>query len=341
MKLRQLGEFGIIDNIRRNAYVGRGVRLGIGDDAAWLENLTSSCLITADLLLEHVHFNLKWTSLSDLGYKSLAVNMSDIAAMGGIPAYAIISLGLPASFRAERLNEFYRGMNALARESAVSIVGGDTSIAGSLVISVCLVGHAPYHPVSRSGAKENHDIYVTGTLGDAALGLELLKRKSPARRRAGATYLLRRHHHPTPRTRAGLLLARERVAAAMIDISDGLLQDLAHICEASGVGAVIWEESLPRSSGYRALADDNRWALSGGEDYELLFCARRAARVAIQRVSKQAGVQITRIGACVRVTEGITVLDRQGRKVKPQSVGYDHFRGVHSTHARRRNRLLN
>ena len=127
----------------------------------------------------------------------------------------------------------------------------------------------------------------------------------------------------------------------MIDISDGLLQDLAHICKASGVGAVIWEESLPRSSGYRALADDNRWALSGGEDYELLFCARRAARTAIQRIAKQARVQITRIGACVRVTEGIAVLNSQGRKVKPQSVGYDHFRAVHSSRATRRKRLLN
>lgn len=341
MKLSQLGEFGIIEKIRRSAHVGGGVRLGIGDDAAWLQNLTPSCLVTADLLLEDVHFNLKWTSLFDLGYKSLAVNMSDIAAMGGIPAYAIISLGIPARFGSERVYEFYRGMNALARESAVSIVGGDTSVAGSLLISVCLVGHAPYRPVSRRGAKENHDIYVTGTLGDAALGLELLKRKSPELRRAGTTYLLKRHHHPTPRTRVGVLLARKRLAAAMIDISDGLLQDLGHLCEASGIGAVIWEDCLPRSRGYRALADDNRWALSGGEDYELLFCARRPARAAIQRLAQQAGVRITRIGACVPVTEGMSVLDRHGRKVKPQPAGYDHFRGASSRLARRRSGLAN
>jgi thiamine-monophosphate kinase len=223
----------------------------------------------------------------------------------------------------------------------VSIVGGDTSIAGSLLISVCLLGHAPYHPVRRRGAKAGDDIYVTGTVGDAALGLELLKRKSPALSRAGAAYLLKRHHHPTPRTRAGVLLARSRLAAAMIDVSDGLLQDLGHICKASGVGAVIWEESLPRSSGYRALADDNRWALCGGEDYELLFCARRRARAALQPLSKRAGVHITRIGACVPRAEGIKVLDRHGGKVQPPAQGYDHFRAAHTVAARSRSRLTN
>jgi thiamine-monophosphate kinase len=341
MKLSQVGEFGIIEKIRRTAAVGRGVRLGIGDDAAWLQNFTSSCLVTADLLLENVHFNLKWTSLFDLGYKSLAVNISDIAAMGGVPAYAITSLGLPAAFGAEQVYEFYRGMNALARESAVSIVGGDTSVAESLLVSVCILGHAPYHPVSRGGARAGDDIYVTGTVGDAALGLELLKRKSPALSRAEAAYLLKRHHRPTPRTGAGVLLARSRLAAAMIDVSDGLLQDLGHVCKASGVGAVICEESLPRSSGYRALAEDSRWALCGGEDYELLFCARRRVRAAIERLSKQAGVRITRIGACVRRAEGINVLDRRGRKVKMPALGYDHFRAAHTGAARSRNRPIN
>ncbi len=339
MKLSQVGEFGIIEKIRRTAPIGRGVRLGIGDDAAWLDNLASSCLVTADLLLENVHFNLKWTSLFDLGYKSLAVNLSDIAAMGGVPAYALISLGMPASFGAEQVSELYRGINALARQSAVSIVGGDISIAGSLLISVCLIGYAPYRPVSRSGAKARDDIYVTGSLGDAALGLQLLKRKSAALRRAGAAYLVRRHHRPTPRTRAGILLARQRLAAAMIDVSDGLLQDLAHICKASGVGAVIWEESLPRSHGYRALADDSRWAISGGEDYELLFCARRRARAAVQRLSKRAGVRISRIGACVPSGEGVRVVDRGGKRIELPAGGHDHFRGGLPAAAQSRNRL--
>jgi thiamine-monophosphate kinase len=325
MKVSELGEFGLIEKIRRTAPVGRGVRLGIGDDAAWVDNFSSSCVLTADLLLEGVHFDLRWTSLFDLGYKSLAVNLSDIAAMGGVPAYATVSLGIPPNYRAEQVYEFYRGMNFLARKSAVSIVGGDTSSAGSLLISICLLGHAPYRPISRAGAKVGDDIYVTGTLGDSALALELLKRKSPALRQSGTAYLLKRHHQPTPRVRAGVLLAREKLAAAMIDVSDGLLQDLGHICKASGVGAVIWQEDLPRSSRYLALADDSRWALSGGEDYELLFCARRRGRAAIGRLAGQAGVPITRIGACVGAKEGINVLDFNGSKVKTWARGHDHF----------------
>jgi thiamine-monophosphate kinase len=326
MRLSQLGEFGLIERIRRSARAGRGVRLGIGDDAAWLENLSSSSLVTADLLLEGVHFNLDWTSLFDLGHKSLAVNISDIAAMGGVPAYAIVSLGVPASFLSRQVHEFYRGMNSLARKSAISIVGGDTSAAGSLLISVCLIGHAPHRPISRRGGRVNDDIYVTGTLGDAALALALLKRKSPELRRSEASYLLKRHHQPTPRVRAGFLLARKKLAAAMIDVSDGLLQDLGHICKASRVGAVIWEENLPRSRRYRELAHDSGWALCGGEDYELLFCARRHRRAAIQEVAKQAGVPITRIGTCVASTQGITVLDGRGGKVKPPLArGHDHF----------------
>jgi thiamine-monophosphate kinase len=329
MKLSQLGEFGLIEKIRRTAPSGRGVRLGIGDDAAWVDCLSSSCLVTADLLLEGVHFDLSWTTLFDLGYKSLAVNLSDIAAMGGVPAYATVSLGLPGRFRSEQVAEFYRGMNYLARRSAVAIVGGDISIAKSLLVSICLIGHAPYRPITRHGAKIGDDIYVTGTLGDSALALQLFKSRSRALRHPAAAHLLQRHHQPTARCRAGALLARAKLAAAMIDISDGLLQDLGHICKASGVGAVIAEENLPRSRSYRALAgeNDSRWALSGGEDYELLFCARRRGRAAIQRLSKQAGVPMTRIGVCVAAREGMTVLDRNSRKVESRAKGHDHFSG--------------
>jgi thiamine-monophosphate kinase len=338
MKLSQLGEFGLIEKIRRRAPAGRGVKLGIGDDAAWIKNAFSSSLVTTDLLLEGIHFDLKWTSLFDLGHKSLTVNLSDIAAMGGIPAYATVSLGIPPNFASARLDEFYRGMNALARKSTVSIIGGDTSVAGSLLISVCLIGHAPYRPISRQGAKVGDDIYVTGTVGDAALALELLRHRSPALRRSEAAYLLKRHHQPTARGSTGVLLARDKLAAAMIDVSDGLLQDLGHICKASSVGAILWEDHLPRSHHYLAMTADSGWALSGGEDYELLFCARRRGRAAIQNVAKQAGVPITRIGACVAAAQGISVLDRNGRKLQLFARGHDHFRQG-NTGNQRANRL--
>jgi thiamine-monophosphate kinase len=325
IKLSELGEFGLIERIRRALPVGRGVRLGIGDDAAWLENHSPWSLLTADMLLQDVHFNLEWTSLADLGYKSLAVNISDIAAMGGLPAYATISLGLPRDFRPDQVQEFYRGMNVLARRSGVSIVGGDTSVADALLISVCLLGYAPYRPVSRGGAKPEFDVYVSGTVGDAALGLELLKTNSSAIHRQAGAYAVKRHHRPTPRMELGRLLARRQTARAMIDISDGLLQDLAHVCAASGVGAVVWEEALPRSRSYRALAQNSRLALSGGEDYELLFCAPSAARAEIMRIAKRAGVAITRIGVCVAGSVSIQVVDRNGKELMIGAGGHDHF----------------
>ena len=174
MKLSRLGEFGLIDRISRGVSVGSGVRLGIGDDAAWIDHPQGSSLVTTDMLIEGIHFNLKWTSLTDLGYKALAVNLSDIAAMGGTPAYVLLSLGIPANFDSKKIDELYRGVKQLGAKHEISIVGGDTNTAHSLLISVCLIGHPPKKPICRSGADVDDDLYVTGTLGDAAFGLNLL-----------------------------------------------------------------------------------------------------------------------------------------------------------------------
>jgi thiamine-monophosphate kinase len=329
MRLSQLGEFGLIDRIRRTAPAGPGVRIGIGDDAAWIASSSGSSLVTADLLIEDVHFDLRWTSLFDLGYKSLAVNLSDIAAMGGVPTYAILSLGIPVSFDSNDIDNLYRGINTLARQCGVSIVGGDTNFAKSLIISVCVIGGPPPQPVRRSGAKVGHDIYVTGTLGDSALGLKLLQRKSPRmKQKSPFAQLLKRHHQPTPRIAAGVLLARQKLATAMIDVSDGLLQDLGHICQASRIGAMIWEARLPLSRAYRAIAgrDGTHYALSGGEDYELLFCARPSDRARIAKLERRVGLTITRIGICVRANRGITVLDSYGKLVSTRFKGHDHFK---------------
>ena len=326
MKLSRLGEFGLIRRIRRTMPTSRDVGLGIGDDAAWVKAKTDSFLITADLLLENVHFDLNWTSLSDLGYKTLAVNLSDIAAMGGVPAYLTLSLGVPRHFTSEKLDRFYRGIKSLAVQHNVAVIGGDTSVADKLLISACLIGHAPYRPILRSGAKVRNDIYVTGTLGDSALGLQLLKHRML--RRKGAGYLLNRHHKPTPRLAIGALLARNRLATAMIDVSDGLLQDLGHICSASFIGARIWEEALPLSEPYRELAgtEGTRYALAGGEDYELLFCARQRDRQIIDQLQHQVKVPLTRIGACVSADQGISCLNRSGKPISVPAIGHDHFK---------------
>jgi thiamine-monophosphate kinase len=328
VKLSRLGEFGLIDRIRLATPVQRGVRIGIGDDAAWVEHRAGSSLVTADLLIEGVHFELKWTSLFALGHKSLAVNLSDIAAMGGVPAYVILSLGIPADFHYEQIAEFYRGFNRLARKHDVALIGGDTNVAESLIISVCVIGHPPARPVRRAGAKVGDEIYVTGTLGDAALALNILRQRLPRPKREVMAQLLRRHHQPSARLSAGALLARHQLVTAMIDISDGLLQDLGHICSESGIGAVIWNQRLPLSRAYLAAAgsDNTREALSGGEDYELLFCARPRHRDRIEKLSTQAGVKFTRIGTCVAARQKITVLDECGKPLRLAIKGHDHFK---------------
>jgi thiamine-monophosphate kinase len=327
MKLNRLGEFGLIDRIRRTAATGRGVRIGIGDDAAWVANPTGSSLVTADLLIEGVHFDLRWTSFFELGYKSLAVNLSDIAAMGGVPTFAVLSLGIPASFDTRQIDALYRGVNTLARKYRVAIVGGDTNLAKSVIISVCVIGNPPPRPIRRGGARVGDDIFVTGTLGDSALGLKFLTRNKSRPRQRFVAQLLQRHHQPTPRIIAGALLARQFLATAMIDVSDGLLRDLGHICQASRTGAVILDERLPLSPAYRACAarDGTRFALTGGEDYELLFCARPQNRTRIENLKRRAGVRITRIGTCVPAKKGITVIDESGKSLPIRFKGHDHF----------------
>ncbi|HEY7219151.1 MAG TPA: thiamine-phosphate kinase [Candidatus Binatia bacterium] len=330
MKLSRLGEFGLIDRIRRRTPVGRGTRIGIGDDAAWIENPTGSSLVTADLLVEGVHFNLRWISLFDLGHKALAVNLSDIAAMGGIPAYVILSLGIPANFDSRQIDAFYRGFMALATDAGVTLVGGDTNVAKVLIVSVCVIGHAPYRPVRRSGAKIGDDIYITGAVGDSALALFILQRRRIGPKPPRLTTLLARHHRPTPRLSAGAELAKHRLASAMIDVSDGLVQDMGHICSASRIGATIWEESLPLSPAYQALAGKvgSRYALSGGEDYELLFCARTRHRRPIHDLADRLHLPMTRIGVCTPAKQGVVVMSGAGKPIAARTEGYDHFAKV-------------
>ena len=328
MKLRELGEFGLIERIQKSTPKGKGVRLGIGDDAACVTWPKRSLLVTSDVLIEGFHFDLRWTSFYELGYKTLAVNLSDIAAMGGRPSYFVLSLGLPVHLKSESVQEFFRGMKALSSKSGAVLVGGDTSAADRIFISVCLFGHAPYGPIARRGAKVGDDLYVTGTLGDSSLGLELLKTKRDQDNEAGSGYLVSRHRFPLARLRAGVILAQGGLAKAMIDISDGLMQDLGHICKASRVGAVVWEQSLPLSRPYRYFAGTKgmTYALTGGEDYELLFCARVEARPQLEKIGKRLGVKVTRIGTCVPAAHGVKVVDSKGNTLFLPAGGYDHFK---------------
>lgn len=337
MKLKELGEFALIDRIRNAASRGKGVYVGIGDDAAWVRS-KRDLLLTSDLLIEKVHFDLRWISFYELGYKTLAVNLSDIAAMGGTPDFLVLSLGLPVDFKVKDVEEFYRGIGKLATQSGVCLVGGDTSRSECLFISAFLVGHAIHGPVTRSGAKVGDELYVTGTLGDSSLGLDFLKRPKGKRVGKGISYLTSRHLLPTARLKAGSILAKERLAKAMIDISDGLLQDLGHLCRASGTGAVIWQEALPLSRPYERLAGGNRgrYSLTGGEDYELLFSLRTGDRGRLEKVRKSLGVSVTRIGKCVPSRQGITVTNGKGKPLALSQMGYDHFKGRSHTRVPKR-----
>ncbi|RAP58501.1 thiamine-phosphate kinase [Oleiagrimonas sp. MCCC 1A03011] len=324
-------EFDLIELIRARAAVRReDVLLGIGDDAALLRPPAGHALAVAvDTLLEGVHFPVG-TAPADIGWKALAVNLSDLAAMGATPAWALLSLTLPGADR-RFVEGFLDGFTALAEPHRLALVGGDTT-RGPLAVSVTVHGFVPEaQALRRDGAKAGDAIFVTGTLGDAAAGLACLDReRADADRLLTASVdsrkaLIGRLNRPTPRVAAGQLL--RGVASACIDVSDGLLADLGHVCRASGVGAVLDADALPLSSALLTLfADDARdFALRGGDDYELCFTvpSERAADL-IADLSRQ-GCGVARIGRIV-AEDGLAVRDAAGRSVAVSASGWDHFR---------------
>lgn len=334
VKISELGELGLIDRIRtlfdREA---DGVVKGIGDDAAVINtgnrNLT---LITTDMLLEGVHFDLGYTSPHHLGEKALAVNISDIAAMGGIPRWALVSLGLPKDTEIGFVEAFYAGISDMAGRFGVTIIGGDTVASKeNISINVVLLGEAAEDEVVfRSGAKVGDHIFVTGVLGDSAAGLELLK-KGGASKKASDEYcsLINRHLTPTPRVKEARFLTGGSLVSSMIDISDGLIQDLKHICDESQVGAKVWLESVPLSDGYRragsVLGLDVTYPLAGGEDYELLFTVPVGKRGALDRMKALIGCNVTHIGD---ICEGhdVALYDSNDNIVVPGRYGYEHYK---------------
>jgi thiamine-monophosphate kinase len=306
--------------------------VGIGDDAAaiaWRDGET--LLLTTDALLENVHFRRSTATLRDIGAKAIAVNVSDIAAMGGEPCYALLALALPPSLPVTDVDELYAGIHDMARRHGVAVVGGDTCAGpGGIVLSVTLVGRIAGAPLRRSGARAGDAILVTGTLGASAAGLALLEQGPGALSPAAVEAGVEPHRLPTPRVAEGRLIRASGGATAMIDVSDGLVTDLGHIAAESGVGARIDVAALPLSEATRAVAralgrDPVRWALSGGEDYELLFTAvaDRAGDVA-RAVTEGTGTPVHRIGQVRPPEEGLRFLDQDGR---PHAVepGFDHF----------------
>ncbi len=297
------------------------LRRGIGEDCAVVAaSRQKDLLITTDLFLEGVHFRRQWQAAEAVGYKVLARGLSDIAAMGGVPRYAFLSLGLPRRLPAGWLDGFWRGFFRLAATAKVILAGGDTGASpNEIVADIMVVGETPRHrAILRSGARPGDEIWVTGKLGMAASGLRALQesKKLTVKIRTSHKADLEAFFYPQPRLRAGQYLRERKLASAMIDLSDGLSIDLARLCEESRVGASIIEASIPRSS--RTAMD---CALHGGEDLELLFTvpARRSRRLP----RTLAGVRLTRIG---QVISGRKLLLVRGEKAHPLPVrGFQHF----------------
>jgi len=340
MDLSKLGEFGLISRLQsRLKYRSSQVIQGIGDDCAVLSlNNGNYQVLTTDALVETIHFNLKTHSPEQLGWKTLTVNISDIAAMGGQPKFAVISMSIPNSFPVDFLDRFYKGLNQASLKYKVALVGGDTVASPKhLFINLALLGETLKKKVFvRSGARPGDKIFVTGTLGESALGLKILE--SPRKKWKGSKTLqkklIQRHLKPEPRVEVATWLAKSKFkVTSMIDISDGLTQDLGHILKAGKVGAELWESELPISkpllkysfiNGLPALES----ALSGGEDYELLFTLAPEDVTYLGKESiTKVDPPVTQIGV-ITTQKGIRLISKTGRsKTLHRSMGFNHFKG--------------
>lgn len=313
------GEFDLIARIRARCAPRGDVALGIGDDAALLQPPAGMQLaIAMDTLNAGVHFP-EATSPADLGWKALAVNLSDLAAMGAMPAWCTLSLSLPHA-DAAWLDAFLDGFLELAGTHGVALVGGDTT-RGPL--SVCVTAHGLVETGSallRSGARVGDDLWISGTLGDAAGALAQWQPGS-----AVDPFLRARLDRPTPRIALGRAL--RGIASSCIDVSDGLLADLGHVCVESGVGAEVELAALPASPALLAAFDiESRRVLQagGGDDYELCFTAPESARAEIERMARETGTPVACIGR-IAVGEGVAAFDADGSRWTPAQDGYQHF----------------
>lgn len=324
--LAALGEFGLIERIRRQVESAPFLRLGIGDDCS-IQTVGSGeeLLTSTDLLIEGVHFNLDWTDFEQLGRKSVSVNVSDIAAMGGCPKSLYLGLAVPATVSVENLEQFVHGFLSEAKGYGAVLAGGDTCRStGPLIISVTVQGTVPEGQAAcRSGAKDGDLIFVSGTLGDSALAFNLLQNGEDP-----DSELTEKHHCPQARTELGRSLTVRKLANAMIDISDGLVADLGHILEASAKGAALNLEDIPLSSSFQNACQKQPelidQALTGGEDYELLFTVSPVAEAEIIHLSKQLDLPLTKIGSVLDET-GLQIFWNDGTLYQYRQGGFDHF----------------
>ncbi len=333
----RLHEFRLIEQLRRSfGRTGPAVVRGIGDDAAVVAPPKGRQLVlTTDLLIEGVHFDLRTASVEDVGYKAAIANLSDIAAMGARPEQALVSVALPPSCTVPHVLRLYKGIMNACRPHRVALIGGDTSASPrGLFLSLTVTGSIPAGTaLRRDGARVGDLLYVTGTLGDSLAGLRLLSRRGQGAGPLKASerrFLIDRHRRPIAQVRLGQTLSALRLASAAIDLSDGLSGDLRHLCEQSRVGAEIDEAALPFSPALRAYArssqaDPVAFALQGGEDYELLFTVHPAKQRMLQRTARRAGRRVTRIGVIRPKAFGLLIRETTGLLRRLPATSYVHF----------------
>ena len=335
MEISQLGEFGLIDRLTQGLEnVNASTVKGVGDDCAVIRNHDTDILVTTDLLLEGVHFDLTYVPLKHLGYKSAIVNFSDVYAMNGTPRQITVSLGISKRFTVEHIEELFAGIRLACQIYGVDLVGGDTtSSRQGLVISITCIGEAPADKVvSRSGAKDTDLICVSGDLGAAYMGLQLLEREKTASagrqdfipQFEGKEYLVERQLKPEARRDIIEELAKAGIVpTAMMDISDGLSSELLHICKQSDAGCRIYEDRIPIDYQTAIMAEELGMnlvtaALNGGEDYELLFTVPLHYH---EQIEKLPGVKL--IGHITKPSLGCAMITRDGTEIPLRAQGWN------------------
>lgn len=331
MTLKDIGEFGFIERVKGGCLIrNRDVIRGIGDDCCVFKTSgKTATLLTTDMLVEKIHFFLSAISPYELGRKSLAVNLSDIAAMGGNPREAVISVAIPDMVELIVLDGIYDGMKSMAKEFEVNLLGGDTTSSPEhLVINIALVGEVVEDEILyRSGARVGDLIFLTGPVGSSAAGLDIILK---GREFEQWKELIDAHHDPYPHVNAGRIIARMKVANSLIDVSDGVAADLGHICTESKLGAILEEKMIPTTEQFRTYCekfneDSRHLSLHVGEDYVLLGTVPAGSASDLQKALESNGYEFYPIGHTVAET-GLRLRTSEGSLKMIVASGWDHFR---------------